>query len=167
MLSTPDLSHLSHSDYEKVYEPAEDSFLFMDALEKDIQRIRDMRPLCIGEVGTGSGCLITFLAKHLQIPSRFLLLLIKDFIGIDLNGHATKYSKQTAVKNSCDIDFVQGCFTFGFRAAAFDVLLCNPPYVPTPYVELGRQDLYASWAGGLKGLSMTDKLLGNLPVFSS
>ena len=39
---TPIFSHLTMSDYDKVYEPAEDTFLMMDALEKDINKINQI-----------------------------------------------------------------------------------------------------------------------------
>lgn len=37
---TPLYSHAGRGDFRDVYEPAEDSFLLMDALEKDAERLR-------------------------------------------------------------------------------------------------------------------------------
>ena len=40
---TPSFAHLKQVDYQHVYEPAEDTFLMMDALEKDVNFLKERR----------------------------------------------------------------------------------------------------------------------------
>ena len=40
---TPSLAHLKKTDYDNIYEPAEDTFLMMDALEKDAEFLKEQR----------------------------------------------------------------------------------------------------------------------------
>jgi hypothetical protein len=42
---------LTGKDFEHVYEPSEDSFLFMDALGKEMSTLREMRPTVVLEIG--------------------------------------------------------------------------------------------------------------------
>ncbi|KAF0045912.1 hypothetical protein F2P81_002441 [Scophthalmus maximus] len=60
---TPVYSHAGRGRFQDVYEPAEDSFLLMDALEKDAQRLQLMSPCVCLEVGSGSGAVSAFLAS--------------------------------------------------------------------------------------------------------
>ena len=42
MHPTPDISHITKEDYKDVYEPSQDSFVFMDALENDVNLIKKL-----------------------------------------------------------------------------------------------------------------------------
>lgn len=83
---TPLFPHIKHQAYRDVYEPAEDSFLFMDALELETSFINQLkytfvarcaylhsstcyRPAVCLELGSGSGAVLTFLAKLLCSPA--------------------------------------------------------------------------------------------------
>ena len=57
------------------------------------------------------------------------------------------------------------CFN---RHAAFDLVVFNPPYVPTDEDELRRalttRDISASWAGGPSGRVVIDRFIEALPT---
>ncbi|KAJ1509510.1 S-adenosylmethionine-dependent methyltransferase [Coelomomyces lativittatus] len=67
-LTTPDTSYLTENEvFNSVYDPAEDTFLLLDALELEIQNgvLPTLKPTIIVEIGSGSGCVSTFLTMHL------------------------------------------------------------------------------------------------------
>lgn len=156
-IATPDLSHLTSSDFNNIYEPAEDSFLMLDALELELNSIQLIKPAVCVEVGSGSGVVITALAKAIG-PSSC------SFIATDINPLATKATEQTADRNGVFLQVINCdllCPLLTRLRGQVDILLFNPPYVPTEENEefdATSQQIALSWAGGKKGRRVMDRL---------
>ncbi|TVY83428.1 eRF1 methyltransferase catalytic subunit [Lachnellula suecica] len=191
MLPTPSTSHVA---FERVYEPAEDSYLLLDTLssesEKSFLRQRfnnasakkSPSPLVV-EIGTGSGVVLSFIDAHGEtIFGRADVLTA----GVDVNVHACKATIQTVrvaeeeqVTQSKSHGFYLGNIaadlTTSLRIGEVDVLVFNPPYVPTPDLpdvlpgetrdsfEVDSHLLSLSYAGGEDGMEVTNRLLDSLP----
>lgn len=202
MLPTPSTSHVP---FDRIYEPAEDSYLLLDTLSSAPEHAflsthfppPSPAPLVL-EVGTGSGVVLAFLTAHAHpIFGRADILSL----GIDINVHASLATQHTvAIAAAAQRDAGErrtgtylgngvGDLTAPVRARSVDVLVFNPPYVPTPElpavpvapgaggagadgaVVLGRDAQYEldsrllelSYAGGVDGMEVTERLLGELP----
>nr|XP_018266559.1 uncharacterized protein I303_00534 [Kwoniella dejecticola CBS 10117]OBR88717.1 hypothetical protein I303_00534 [Kwoniella dejecticola CBS 10117] len=161
-IPTPHIAHLTEEDYEHVYEPAEDSFILLDALEIDAQLIRDDQPTVCVEVGSGSGIASTFLTQLIGHGSMVL--------STDINRYACEVTQRTAKANQITLNPIQ-CNLLGPLSARLkgkiDILLFNPPYVPTDLEELNDtqqlRDIGGAWAGGDNGMIITDIVLNQLP----
>lgn len=156
------LSFLPSDVFERVYEPREDTHLLVDALRQDVALLLELRPSVCMEVGPGSG----FVSASL---SALLPALPVAFFGVDINPEAARVSRLTFEHHNCAVprrphtmDCVVADLThcFGDRLdGRVDVLLFNPPYVPTDDDELGHADLRAAWAGGRNGRVVIDRFL--------
>lgn len=219
MLPTPCTSHVS---FDTIYEPSEDSYLFLDTLSSApesawlSQRFNKQpqkpepsdgtsSPLVV-EVGTGSGVVLGFVAANSQqiFGRRDILAL-----GTDVNRNACLATRETARKaigerqgeplspnedkktahanaKTLFLDSLITDLTSSFRPGTVDVLLFNPPYVPTEELprlpntteqqqeqpaSLSRyakfeQDSYflsLTYAGGIDGMETTERLLEEVP----
>ena len=159
------LPRLAALDYSHVYEPSDDTFLLCDALEQDRAALHAQRPALVLEIGSGSGCVITFLALLLRagnVPTHCM--------ATDVNPAAAQMTFATAKDNGVHVDVVQTSLVSGLLgslASKVDVLLFNPPYVPTPDEEVGGSGIEASWAGGEDGRVVIDTFLPLLPQLLS
>ena len=228
MLPTPSTSHVS---FDTIYEPSEDSYLFLDTLSSpsesawlshrfsrdpslfsdnsDTQENTSTGPSStsplVVEVGTGSGVVLGFVAGNSQqiFGRRDILTL-----GTDVNRNACLATRETAIKavherqeeeqpqptptdnatGNAKTPYIASLMTdlcTPLRSGSVDVLLFNPPYVPTDELprlptiteqeqekaELSRsakfeQDSYflsLTYAGGLDGMETTERLLEAIP----
>ncbi|XP_049876689.1 methyltransferase N6AMT1 [Pectinophora gossypiella] len=153
-METPYQNHIDKADFDHVYEPAEDSFLLIDALEKDLEYLKAKNPTFCLEVGSGSGVVIT--ALGMAFPGALCL-------STDINFKACVMSKATATYNKVVLDAVNMDLATAFTDKKFDIIIFNPPYVVTESEECGGTDITASWAGGVKGREVTDRLLSLIP----
>uniref|UniRef100_A0A665TC44 Methyltransferase HEMK2 n=1 Tax=Echeneis naucrates TaxID=173247 RepID=A0A665TC44_ECHNA len=159
---TPLYSHAGRGPFQDVYEPSEDSFLLVDALEKDAQRLQLLSPAVCVEVGSGSGVVSAFLASVLG-PSAL-------YVCTDVNPAAARCTEETASCNNVSLqpvitDLVE-CL-LPRLSGKVDVLLFNPPYVVTPSEEVGSRGIEAAWAGGQRGREVLDRFLPFVPQLLS
>lgn len=185
MLPTPSTSHVSFSN---IYEPAEDSFLLLDTLSSSTETCWLQNrfppstdcPLVV-EVGTGSGVVIAFLAAHGKtLLGRGDILAL----GIDVNADACAATVATVLEASSKhasptlyLGSICSDLTCSILDASVDILVFNPPYVPTPELppypsgrvgegtafEADSHLLSLSYAGGIDGMETTYRLLRVLP----
>ncbi|KXN70925.1 S-adenosyl-L-methionine-dependent methyltransferase [Conidiobolus coronatus NRRL 28638] len=159
MIPTPDTDHL---DFDQIYEPAEDTFALLDALENDYEYLNSIKPAICLEIGTGSGCVVSFLGKILDSIKPL-------FLTTDINPLANAGSLSTAKRNNVNIDSIT-CDLVGPLVKRLenkiDVLIFNPPYVVTPSEEIYSVNtvdvlpkINATWAGGVDGREVIDRLL--------
>lgn len=200
MLPTPSTSHVS---FDTIYEPAEDSFLLLDTLSSPseaawlttrFQKSQSPAPPLVVEIGSGSGVVLAFTAANAgQILGREDILSL----AVDVNRDAcvaTKQTVQSAVAETGNakcthyLGSVIGDLVYSLRSGSVDVLLFNPPYVPTPDLPVlpqpdnpaGLEDKVApisrsakfehdsyllslSYAGGLDGMETTNRFIEAIP----
>lgn len=150
--------HTSHLDFENVYEPAEDTFLLMDAIEEDLPMLRLMKPSVCIEVGSGSGVISSAVCKALE----HVVCLTTD-----INLEACKATKSTSNGHGVSgmMDAVCGDLLAPMLhrlKGVVDILIFNPPYVPTVSEEITASGISRAWAGGCKGREITDRLLPHI-----
>lgn len=159
-METPYLTHITADDYNYVYEPAEDSFLLLDSLEADLEKIRSHGPVICTEIGSGSGVIITAVAKALPDAACF---------AVDINPRACDVTTRTAQKNGATLNVLNMNLLNGFRTNLIDLLIFNPPYVVTPDEEIDLHEstgqsnhvndkITKSWAGGADGRLIMDRV---------
>ncbi|HDN64959.1 MAG TPA: hypothetical protein ENF23_01465 [Methanosarcinales archaeon] len=144
--------HPTHHDHkihlaDAIYEPAEDSYLLIDAALNEIagskQRLR------IIEIGTGSG--IVTAAMMQDAPEH-------RYAATDISPHAVTCARANRVP------VIRADLFSGIRGR-FDLIIFNPPYLPTAPDERVDGWLDYAWNGGADGRAVINRFLEQAPAF--
>ncbi|KAK9173122.1 Methyltransferase domain protein [Cryptosporidium meleagridis] len=153
-----DLSFTKKSDWENVYEPSEDSFLMEDALILEKNEILKVKPRLICEIGCGSGYLTACLLKIIkELDAEFPLPI--SYL-VDVNTKALEMSENLISNNKINspLELIKmSLFTcLNKNRGLFEIIIFNPPYVPSSNKELNQSILNcgidSAWSGGANGL---------------
>ncbi|XP_012223439.1 methyltransferase N6AMT1 [Linepithema humile] len=161
-METP-IVNLSDNELKTVYEPSEDSYILIDALEADSKILEMVKPVICLEIGSGSGIVITALAMALKRHHN------AHFMAIDINPDACGATKRTSLINSVDVDVLQMNLLDCIQIRnTFDIILFNPPYVVTEYEEvLDDRLIFKTWAGGKNGRQVMEQIFTTIPEILS
>lgn len=136
-------------DIEGVYPPQHDSQLLIDTLrETGLVRGRRVLDLC-----TGSG-VVAIAAAESDAAS---------VIALDICPRAVSCTRGNAAYAGVSIDVLEGSWSQAMDYAPFDLIVSNPPYVPTP--PAGDTDVIPltagparAWNAGIDGRMVIDPL---------
>lgn len=126
-----------------VYEPAEDSFLLADAA------LKEAKPgMLILEIGTGSGFVSAVLLANLKEI---------NLVATEINPHAARCAKTNGVE-VIRTDLFRGIKSKNSETL-FDIILFNPPYLPTSEEEKVPGWLNYAFDGGISGRETLNRFL--------
>jgi release factor glutamine methyltransferase len=157
----PSLDHVTMKDFEQVYEPAEDTYLLIDGIQLDVSTSENLKSTIYQalEIGCGSGVPIVYLGTLLKQDEKETAICYAT----DINPIALRTAQKTASENGlkrfeaiqCDL----GSAILPHHEGKMDVVIFNPPYVPTPDEEVSGNGIEASWAGGTNGRIVVDRAI--------
>jgi len=128
---------------EKVYEPAEDTFLLAENLKVEEKEV-------VLDMGTGCGILAVLATEK-----------AKKVVATDINPYAIECAEKNAKTNRAEdkIEFRLGDLFQPIRPdETFSLILFNAPYLPSePYEE--RNWIERAWAGGPSGRKVIDRFI--------
>ena len=113
------------------------------------------------DIGTGSGCIAVSLAKF--IPN-------VEVTAIDISPAALETAKQNAILNKVEVTFIQSDLfnVFRKRTTKYDLIISNPPYIPSEEIALLQPEIQyeprISLDGGSRGLDFYCRLINDAPA---
>ncbi|GAA2069675.1 HemK2/MTQ2 family protein methyltransferase [Williamsia deligens] len=133
-----------------VYAPQGDSHMLVEAMRAHAEHIRGGR---VVDLCCGSGIAAVSAAR----------LGAAEVLALDLNPAAVASAAANALRHAPAMHARRGTLTDAVELGPFDVLLCNPPYVPAPDDAVDHASAASAWDAGHDGRMVLDPLCRMLP----
>lgn len=139
--------------FQDVYEPAEDSFMLAKHAKRVAQTLRGKHARIL-DMGCGCGIQALVCAKADGGSS---------VLGVDLNPRAVENAALNAERNLVkNAEFTESDL-FSNVDGKFDLIIFNPPYLPTSAEDKVQGKLNLAFDGGKSGRETTRKFLDRFP----
>ena len=138
------MGKITITNFEGVYEPAEDSELMVNHLPEITGSVL--------EVGCGTGIISVHLAsKGAQVTA------------VDLNPKAVEATRFNSTNNGVKIEVLEGDMFAPVEGRRFGTIVCNPPYLPPSARRYKDSDLALAVEGGPTGTEFISRFLSDAP----
>jgi release factor glutamine methyltransferase len=131
-----------------VHRPRSDTRLLARALREQVPAGRSVADLC-----TGSGALA--IAAATEGAARVL--------AVDVSLRAALAARANARLNGCQVEVRRGDLLGALGEERFDLIVCNPPYVPAETDALPRHRSTTPLDGGRDGRALVDRVCREAP----
>jgi len=137
---------------ENVYEPSDDTYLLLDALEKI-----DIKPgFRVLEVGCGTGIISIALSGR-----------VASVVACDINPHAVGLTDRNVGRNGIkNVEAVESDLFSGV-SGKFDLIVFNTPYLPQSLDETVSGEINHAWDGGADGRKVIERFLAEVSSYLS
>ncbi|MBI3227918.1 MAG: methyltransferase [Mycolicibacterium cosmeticum] len=134
-----------------VYEPQHDSYLLIEAMTS----VAPPEGLTVADLCTGSGVVaLAAAAGGADAVNAF-----------DRSPAAVECARLNALDADADIDVFEGAWTLAISTGPYDLVVCNPPYVPEPPTNGAHATgLALAVNGGRDGRQVLDPLCAAAPA---
>ncbi|MDA1313589.1 MAG: peptide chain release factor N(5)-glutamine methyltransferase [Acidobacteria bacterium] len=109
------------------------------------------------DLGTGSGCVAVSIKANAPATS---------ITAADISGRALRVARRNAAEHGLPLDFVRCDLDTAFQPLSFDMVVCNPPYVPLKDLPGLQQELRhepsEALFGGQDGLAIYRRLMATV-----